>query len=101
MKKNRPGTLIEVLCKQEDEEKIVRTIFKHTSTIGVRKTLTDRYVLERKIEERETPYGMIRRKVSSGYGVQRVKYEYDDLVRISNERGISLEDVRKLIDGLD
>ena len=98
MKKNRPGTLIEVLCRPEDEEKIVRTMFKYTSTIGIRKTGADRFVLERKIEELDTPYGMIRRKTSSGYGVCRVKYEHDDLSRAANELGITPDEVRRAIE---
>ena len=98
MKKNRPGTLIEVLCRPEDEEKIVRTMFKYTSTIGIRKTGADRFVLERKIEELDTPYGKIRRKTSSGYGVCRVKYEHDDLARAANELGITPDEVRRAIE---
>ncbi|MBR6088372.1 MAG: nickel pincer cofactor biosynthesis protein LarC [Anaerolineaceae bacterium] len=98
MKKNRPGTLIRILCRQQDEGNIVRTVFKHTTTIGIRRAAEDRYVLERKIETLETPYGTIRRKISSGYGVQRIKYEYDDLSRIADEQKISIEEVRRLIE---
>jgi uncharacterized protein (DUF111 family) len=38
----------------------------------------------------DTPYGKIRRKVSTGYGVQRVKLEHDDLARIAKEQNLSL-----------
>ena len=65
--------------------------------IGIRESIEDRYVLERKIEVIETPYGKVRRKISTGYGVRRVKYEYDDLARIAGEQGISLEEARELI----
>ncbi len=99
MKKCRPGTLINVLCREKDKEQIIRQIFKYTSTIGIRESAEDRYVLDRRIEEVETPYGKVRRKISSGYGVKRVKYEYDDLSRIADSQGISLEAVRKLIVG--
>ncbi len=98
MKKSRSGTLFCVLCKPEDEETIARSIFKYTSTIGIRKTITDRYVLDRKIETLDTPYGEIHRKTSSGYGVRREKYEYEDLSRLANEREISLEEARMLIE---
>ena len=43
----------------------------------------------------ETPYGLIQRKVSSGYGTSKVKYEYDDLAKIAREKGISLEEIRR------
>ena len=98
MKKSRPGTLIQTLCRPQDEASIVRVIFKHTTTIGIRKTYADRYVLERKVEELTTPYGKVRRKVSQGYGVRRVKYEYDDLSGLAGKQNISIEEARRLIE---
>ena len=98
MKKSRPGILIRVMCGEQDKEKIVGLMFRHTTTIGVRQSVAQRYVLERRIETVQTPYGEVWRKVSSGYGVQRTKYEYDDLARIAKEQNISLEDVKKHID---
>lgn len=95
MKKNRPGTLLTVLCSIEDRDKIVRAIFRLTTTIGIRETLCDRYVLTRTIETVDTPYGPIRRKVSEGYGTRRAKYEYDDLAAIASEKGITVAEIRK------
>lgn len=99
MKKSRPGTLIRVLCKAELKENLIHTIFKYTSTAGIRETKVERSVLERNITEVETPYGMIRRKDYSGYGVSRSKYEYDDLARIASEQSLSLEEILKNIEG--
>ena len=98
MKKSRPGILIRVMCSEQDKEKMVGLLFRHTTTIGVRETVTQRYVLERKIETVQTTYGEVRRKVSSGYGVLRTKYEHDDLARIAKEQNISLEDVKRHIE---
>ena len=97
MKKSRPGTLIRTMCRQRDRENIIRLIFRHTTTIGVRETATKRYVLNRETETLSTPYGDVRCKHSSGYGVERSKYEYEDLARIANEQGLSLEEVKSLI----
>ena len=97
MKKSRPGTLIRVMCKERDREKMLRLIFKYTSTIGVREAPTHRYILDRRTETVETPYGEIRRKISSGYGVSRAKYEYEDLAKIAREQGLSMEEVKKLL----
>ena len=97
MKKSRPGTLIRVICKEELKETLIHTIFKYTSTAGIRETKVERSVLERNITEIETPYGSIRRKDYSGYGVTRSKYEYDDLARIASEHQISIEEVLKNI----
>lgn len=93
MKKNRPGILLEVLVSPEDRERMVREIFKHTTTIGIREAKMDRYVLERNVKEAETVYGTIRKKEVSGYGVQRSKWEYEDLARIASGQGVSLREI--------
>ena len=97
MKKSRPGTLLRVLCREQDKERIIALLFRHTTTIGVRETVTRRYVLDRRMETVRTPYGDVRRKVVSGYGVNRAKYEYDDLSRVARERGLSLSEVKALL----
>ncbi len=98
MKKSRPGTLLRVMCREEKREEILRLLYLHTTTIGVREAKTRRYVLDRKETAVHTPYGDVRRKDSSGYGVSRSKLEYEDLARIARERGMSLFQVRELID---
>ena len=98
MKKGRPGTLIEALCRPEDKEKLVRAFFKYTTTLGVRETAARRYVLDRETREVTTAAGTIRKKVASGYGVKREKYEYDDLARLADERGVGLQDVLPAIE---
>lgn len=94
MKKNRPGTLITVICDEGNSEDMARVIFTNTTTLGIRKQLVGRYVLNRKIEEVSTEFGVIRKKISEGYGVHREKYEYDDLARIAKEQGLSLLELK-------
>jgi hypothetical protein len=98
MKKSRPGTLIRVMCSPQKVEEMVRLIYKYTSTIGVRQTLTKRFILDRKIETVSTGLGDVRVKKSSGYGTTRQKYEFEDLSRIAREKGLSLAEVRKMIE---
>ena len=98
MKKNRPGTLLTVLCREAQKEAVVQAIFKHTATIGIRETLCRRYVLTRTEETVETALGPVRRKVSSGYGVQRAKFEHDDLAALAEKSGLSLTEVMEKID---
>ena len=76
MKKSRPGTVIHVLREPNGH----------------------RHKLDRVIEEIDTPCGKVRRKTSTGYGVTRVKYEYDDIARIADERDISFCEARALIE---
>ena len=74
---------------------MIRLIFKHTTTIGVRENISRRYTLNRCIEKKDTVYGPVRLKVSEGYGVTRSKWEYEDIIRIADEQGSSIEDVIK------
>ena len=62
-------------------------------TIEIRETKMDRYVLERNVKETETVYGTIREKEVSGYGVQRSKWEYEDIARTASEQGIPIREI--------
>lgn len=93
MKKSRPGTLICVMCRESDREEMVRQLFRHTTTIGIRENIYKRYTLERSFETVQTGYGEIRKKISRGYGVIREKYEYEDLARAARENDIAVSQV--------
>ena len=99
MKKSRPGTLLCVLCRAQDREKILRALFKHTTTLGVRETPLRRYTMTRRVETVQTALGAVRCKVSEGCGVTRRKFEYDDLAKLARENGLSLEEVLARISG--
>lgn len=101
MKKSRPGILLTVLCREADREKMVHLIFRHTTTLGIRESRCKRYTLERKQETVNTPYGIIRKKCSFGYGVRREKYEYEDLAKAAKENGVSLSELSERIAGTD
>lgn len=90
MKKSRPGFLLTCMCRESLREEILRIIFLHTTTLGVRENICNRYTLRREIEIRDTADGQIRRKTASGWGTKREKYEFDDLARIARQKGISL-----------
>ena len=72
---------------------MVRLLLKHTTALGVREFPCQRYTLNRTVETVDTPYGPIRKKVSSGYGVRREKYEYEDLAKIAREQDCSIAEV--------
>lgn len=94
MKKSRPGVLFNCICRQEDKEKMVKLIFKHTSTIGIRETVCQRYVLDRSEEVVHTQYGDVRIKKSEGYGVKKIKPEYNDLEKLAIENNIDISDIK-------
>ena len=98
MKKNRPGILLSVLCSPSEKDSLIRAIFKYTTTIGIREKLLKRYVLDRS-EDIELAEGVyVRRKEVSGYGVSRSKYEFDDLRKIADAKGISLREALMLVE---
>ena len=99
MKKSRSGILLSVLCKVEEKEKLVKAFFQHTTTIGIREKKYTRYELQRQQENIVTPYGEVSRKKSWGYGVERYKYEYEDLAQIARVEGKSIFQIRESLDG--
>ena len=96
MKKGRPGFLLTCMCREGLRDRILRTIFLHTTTIGVREKICNRYTMKREIETLQTAEGEIRCKTSSGWGTRRTKLEYEDLARIAREKGISLFEAASL-----
>ena len=93
MKKGRSGFLFTCMCRNEDREKFVSLIFKHTTTLGMRENISRRYALDRKEHTAETRYGPVRIKSSSGYGVSRSKPEYDDIAAAAREHNRSFAEV--------
>lgn len=93
MKKNRPGVLLTCMCREDDREAMLRTIFRHTSTLGVRVSVCNRYTLSRRQYAVQTPDGEIRVKESSGWGVLRRKAEFEDLAHIARQTGKSIAEV--------
>ena len=92
MKKNRPGTLLTCLCRPEQRDAMLRLLFRHTTTLGVREHIWGRAILDRSERVEETSAGPIRFKTSTGWGVTREKPEYEDLAAIAREKGISLRE---------
>ena len=101
MKKSRPGTMLTVISKPQDAEKLTELMLCHTTTLGVRRKTCSRTCIRRTVETRDTRFGPIRVKVSRGNGVTRAKAEYEDVARIALEQGISLRDVHKELRGLE
>jgi len=98
MKKSRPGVMLCVLCKPEAEDNMAQLLLRHTTTIGVRKESCSRWVLDRESITRQTTLGPVRVKRCTGYGVEKEKPEYDDLVRLAREKGLSLAEVKAMLE---
>ena len=97
MKKNRPAYMLTVLCREEKRGEMVRLLFHHTTTLGIRETTHRRFCLSRRTEEANTVYGSVTCKLSQGYGVSRRKPEYEDLARLARENDCSIAQIRDAV----
>ena len=89
MKKQRPGTLLTVLCAPEIKPVMMDLIFTESTTFGVREHLTRRTMLEREIVEAKTPYGIIRIKLGRWQGkLVTASPEYEDCARAAAEHQV-------------
>ena len=94
MKKNRPGTLLTVLCKPEDASRLTQLVFSETTTLGVRQRDEIRQTLARRWENVRTPWGEVRIKIASMNGtVTNYSPEYEDCRRIAAEHHVPLKTV--------
>lgn len=97
MKKSRSAVKFVCMCREEDRESLTRLMFQHTTTIGIREYRCRRRELTRQTEMRKTAYGEVRCKVCRGFGVEKEKWEFEDLAEISRETGKSIFQIRKEI----
>ncbi len=97
MKKNRPGVLLTCLCREDQKEEMVRLLFRHTTTLGIRETVCSRYILNRTMETAQTAYGPVRVKKVTGWGAEREKPEYEDLAKIAREQNLSLREAARAV----
>ena len=92
MKKNRPGTLLTVLAKPEDSDKLAQIVFAETTTLGVRRREETRQTLARKWQTVSTRYGDVRIKIASLNGsVASYAPEYEDCRRLAAEQRVPLK----------
>ena len=93
MKKNRPGWQLNVICMEEDREKLENIIFRETTTIGIRRQKMDRTVLRRSKKTVQTPYGEAEVKICEKNGMKKIDPEYESVVRLCKESGAAFQDV--------
>ena len=96
MKKGRPAHTLSVLCDPTSSRVLRELIYRHTSTLGIRETVVDRYSLPRESRSVATPWGEIAVKVATlPDGSARAAPEHDDCRRASDAHGVSLATVHE------
>lgn len=100
-KKGRPGTVIHTLCENATRAAIEACIFKHSTTLGIRRRRWERSKLLRTETTITTEDGPVRiKETKKPDGSVYHKFEYDDCARIARQSGRSLEDVRAILRAL-
>ena len=95
MKKNRPGTLLTLIAAPDARERLTATIFRETTTIGVRYREMSRECLDREMIVVATPFGDVRVKVARrGGDVLNASPEFEDCARLARERNVPVKDVQ-------
>jgi hypothetical protein len=97
MKKNRPGTLMTIVATPEHRAVMTEIVFRESTTIGIRHQELSRECLARETVTVTTTVGAVRFKVARRDGrVVNAQPEFEDLAKLSAERGIPIKDVQAL-----
>ena len=94
MKKNRPGTLLTLLCEPVDTNNLTSLIFAETTTLGARTYRAQRRALPRETVNVHTQYGDVHVKLSRVNGsIRHVAPEYEDCRKLASEKNVPLQQV--------
>jgi pyridinium-3,5-bisthiocarboxylic acid mononucleotide nickel chelatase len=98
MKKGRGALMLSVLVDPADEQAAVNTVFRETTSLGVRREPIERWVCERTTIEVPTLWGNVRTKQARWQGqLLGAAPEYEDCARIAREYGVPLRHVYKAV----
>ena len=98
MKKNRPGYQLNVICTPEDAPELERIIFEETSTIGIRKMLMKRTVMDREIRTVQTPLGEAKIKICRYQGIEKRFPEYESVNALCRKSGKNYQEVYRMVE---
>jgi uncharacterized protein (TIGR00299 family) protein len=91
MKKNRPGTMLQVLCKDDRRDRLIDRVLSETTTSGVRYYRSQRRLLWRDQVEVKTTFGVILlKRIRDPQGNFRLVPEYEVCRKIAIEKNIPL-----------
>lgn len=102
MKKNRPGHIIKIICKNKDAEHLCNVLIKHTGTLGVRiiptlhRSAITRKNVESKITIEDKTYPV---NFKIGYTDDKIikcTPEYEDIKKISKITNLTIQQLTTL-----
>ena len=93
MKKNRPGSMLQVICDESHQPHLLNIIFRESTTAGVRYHRAARAVLQRSEGVLKTRFGTLKVKIF-GCGVNAaVAPEFEECKRVALQKGVPLKEV--------
>jgi len=96
MKKNRPGTMLTIICRPEMVGDFSDFLLNETTSIGLRWRVDNRIKTRGTVKEIQTKWGIIKFKVAeAGNEITNVSPDYDDCKRLALEKDIPLKAVMK------
>ena len=95
MKKNRPGYRLDVLTDECCEGKVLDALFKHTTTLGVKKIPLEKIELPRTTKETMTTLGPVTTKMARHHEMEKISPEYDDLKALAIKHDTTVDAVRR------
>src|SRR4030042_1900138 len=94
MKKNRPATLVTVICPSEKMSSVAEFLLRETTTLGLRWHEEERAIAQREILTLPTKHGKIRFKLARWEGKPiNLAPEYEDCKRLALTKKIPLKEV--------
>jgi uncharacterized protein (TIGR00299 family) protein len=91
MKKNRPGTMAQVLCEEADKDRLIQRLLSESTSLGVRYYKARRKLLARERLTIQTSLGEIQvKRVKDPDGNERLVPEYDVCREIALKRNLPL-----------
>lgn len=93
MKKNRPGMLLSVVCGDKERVRLAQTVYRETTTAGIRFCRMQRSVLPRRAETVATRFGRIAVKILAAPDGERIAPEFESCRSAALRHNVAVQDV--------
>ena len=98
MKKNRPATLVSILCDSDKKEILAELLYRETTTLGIRVSEIKRDCLPREIVKVATKFGEIDVKIARYRDkIVNAKPEFEQLRKIAVENDLPLREIESVV----
>ena len=97
MKRSRPGTLLMALAPLDRAGVLIQTLFRETTTLGVRYQIINRVTLPRSMKTIRLPQGRVRVKIVHVGNTVTYRPEFQDCQTIAQKTGLPVHHVIEMV----